>query len=122
MWVSGFRVFETSDNTTRRRQTMTIVGDSVAQDVYLLNPTAITGPIDVTIGGVAPDTDTMQDATGTELQVQTVKLRLGIAGRDEGLVGLTNPMPITDPDAFALLAEMLGELKVIRLILEAAIS
>ena len=70
---------------------------SYYQQVYLANPTAITGPIDVTVGGAEQQVDSVGSAT-----IPTFKLRLGEEGRDGGLVSTENPVPTRDDELLAL--------------------
>ena len=70
---------------------------SYYQQVYLANPTAITGPIDVTIGGEEQQVDTVGSDT-----IPTFKLRLGEEGRDGGLVSAENPVPTRDDELLSL--------------------
>ena len=71
---------------------------SYYQQIYLANPTAIAGPIDVTIGGVAPQVDTVNGEA-----VPTYKLRLGAAGVDDRLVDGANPVPTRNDELAALM-------------------
>ena len=95
---------------------------SYATHVYLKGFSPLTGTFDVTIGGATPQSDSFQDALGESHTAQVVKLRLGAEGIDGGLVASGNPIPTVNQDQLALLAEALGELKVIRLLLEGVVK
>lgn len=95
---------------------------SYAAHVYLKGFSPLTGTFDVTYGGSTPATDTATDADGVASVAPVTKVMLGTAGRDDGLVGFTNPMPIMESDLRSLFAEALGELKVMRLLLEGIVK
>jgi hypothetical protein len=69
---------------------------SYYQQVYLANPTAIVGPVDVTIGGADPQVDTVNEEV-----IPVYKMRLGGAGVDDRLVDDGNPVPTKDERLFA---------------------
>lgn len=82
---------------------------SYYQQVYLANPSAITGPVDVTIDGEAPQADSLPDGS----TVLALKLRLGIAGADDGYVARQNPLPMSDNVTQKLLVRVVELLEVL---------
>lgn len=73
---------------------------SYATHVYLKGTSAVSGEVDFTIGGEAPQADTVGTAT-----VPVVKMRLGASGRDDGLVSDDNPVPTKNDELLALARE-----------------
>lgn len=82
---------------------------SYYQQVYLANPTAITGPVDVVIDGETPQADSLPDGS----TVLALKLRLGLAGADDGYVARQNPMPTRDSETQMLLLRVVELLEVL---------
>lgn len=95
---------------------------SYAPHVWALNPVTIDGSVEVTFGGATPESDAYTDALGASRAAQVVKLRLGNAGLDEGLVSASNPVPTSEPNVAAVLVEILDELKEMRLLMEAVVK
>lgn len=108
-WVDGSRrAFDATDaqQTARPKLTLELVdnGDgtfSYASHVYVKNTLTVGGTVDVTLGGVDADADTLQNDSA----VQVVKLRLGRAGVDDGLVSEDTPVPTQDDRVVSLLME-----------------
>lgn len=87
----GFgRIFD--DAGARYRLTATADGSRLGMDVSVMGPIALAGPADIAIDGVSPDADTL----GSGAVVPVMKIRLGAAGMDDGLVDDANRMPVRD--------------------------
>ena len=82
---------------------------SYFQKVYLANEPVISGEVSLVVDGEAPDADTLPDGT----PVPGTKLRLGIAGADDGYVARANPMPSSDNDTHMLLVRVVGLLELL---------
>jgi len=78
---------------------------------------SVSGGVEVTLGGATPDVDASTDALGVVHTAQVVKLRLGGAGVDDGLVSEANPVPTESKTTNELLVTAIEELRLVQSLL-----